>query len=120
MFRPTQTVPSALTALTIVLGFLLAVGFIVIAMIGNADTGLTLELRSRVSQNSGLLFVTAILAFVAAIRPLAGGLSLLVMAVLILTRLPITAGISVAFGLLCLLRAYMSRRYLAREAESQG
>ncbi len=116
MFRPTQTVPSKLAALTIVLGFMLAISLLAIAVLNSADTSVPQAMRANASRSSGLLFITALLTFFAAIRPLAGGLLLCGMAVAIFTRLPIPAVIVFAFSMLALLRAYMSRRHLAKES----
>ena len=122
MFRPTQTVPSILTAVHLVAGFALTIGLVVVAMLVSADTGLPEEFRDQATRNSGLLFLTAILTFVAALRPLAGGLVLAAMALLIIARLPIPAITALVFSLVALLRAYMSRRYLAglREGRAEG
>lgn len=115
MFRPTQTVPSRITALCIVLGFSLSLAYVVIAMISTAEVGMTEEIRSQVSENSGLLSLCAIFTFLAVIRPLAGGLALLALGVLVALRLPLAGGMVLAYSLLCLLRAYTSRQILARE-----
>lgn len=122
MFRPTQTVPSILTAVHLVAGFALTIGLVVVAMLISADAGLPEDFQDQATRNSGLLFLTAILTFVAALRPLAGGLLLAAMALLIFTRLPIPATIALVFSLVALLRAYMSRRYLAglREGRAEG
>jgi len=116
MFRPTQTVPSKLAALTIVLGFMLAISLLAVAVLNSADTSVSQATRASASKSSGLLVITSLLIFTASIRPLAGGLLLCAMAVAIFSRLPIPAVIAFAFSMLALLRAYMSRRHLAKNS----
>ncbi|MEZ4387294.1 MAG: hypothetical protein R3D98_06885 [Candidatus Krumholzibacteriia bacterium] len=115
MFRPTQTAPTTLTGLTVVLGFSLTILLVVVALVSTVDLGVESAIRTRASQNSGLLFLTAVLIFSAAIRPLLGGLLLLAMGIAIYPWLPITSVIAVVFSALSLTRAYLSRRYLARQ-----
>ena len=115
MFRPTQTAPTILTAFNIVVGFVLAIALTVLALLNSVETGVIAELRADADYDTGLLFLTGLLCFIAAIRPLAGGLALLVMGVLIVGSLPLIGAVAMGFGALSLLRAFLSRRYLAEQ-----
>jgi len=113
MFRPTQTAPIALTAVSIVLGSALTVALIVVALLNAVEPEVLEVIGARTSEHSGLMFFTAVFIFVAAIRPLAGGVVLLIMAGLVFQLLPIIAAIAVLFAGLSFLRAWLSRRFLA-------
>ena len=116
MFRPTQTVPSKLTAVNIVVGFLLTIILLAVAVLSSVGAGVSLEFGEQASPDNGLLFLTALLILGASIRPLAGGLLLCAMAVASFMWVPVTASIAFAFSMLALLRAYMSRRHLAKKS----
>jgi len=116
MFRPTQTVPSKLTALTIVVGFILAISLLAIAVLNSTDTSVPQRVRAEASQSSGIMVITALLIFAASIRPLAGGILLCAMAIAIFAKMPVPAVIAFAFSMLALLRAYLSRRHLAKKS----
>lgn len=115
MFRPTQTAPTVLTAFNIVVGFFLAIALLVLALLGTADMRVLAELDAESSQDAGLLFLTAVFVFMAVLRPLAGGLALLVVGTITLFSLPLIGTVGVVFAGLSLLRAYLSRRHLATE-----
>lgn len=113
MFRPTQTAPTILTAFNIVVGFLLAIGLVVMALLNTAESGVLAEIRADSSQDSGLLFLTAAFTFAAVLRPLVGGVLLLIMGVIVLGAMPVIGTIALVFAVLSLLRAFLSRRHLA-------
>jgi len=121
VFRPTQTAPTVLTAFNIAAGFFLAILLVVLALLNTADTRVLAVIGAESSQDSGLLFLTAAGVFAAIVRPLAGGLLLLALGILTLWPLPLVGVIAVVFALLSLLRALLSRRYLAAgTAEAEG
>jgi hypothetical protein len=120
VFRPTQIAPTVLTAFNIAAGFFLAILLVVLALLNTADTRVLAVIGAESSQDSGLLFLTAAGVFGAIVRPLAGGLLLLVLGILTLWPLPLIGVIAVVFALLSLLRALLSRRYLAAEAPGGG
>jgi hypothetical protein len=115
VFRPTQTAPTVLTAFNIVVGFFLAILLLVLALLSTADMRVLAGIRAESSQDTGLLFLTAVSVFAAVLRPMAGGLMLLVLGVIALFSLPLIGIVGVIFAVLSLLRAYLSRRYLATE-----
>jgi hypothetical protein len=113
VFRPTQTAPTILTAFNIVVGFLLAIALVVMALLNTAESGVLAEIRADSSQDSGLLFLTAAFTFAAVLRPLVGGVMLLIMGVIVLGAMPVIGTIALVFAVLSLLRAFLSRRHLA-------
>lgn len=117
MFRPTQTAPTILTAFNIVVGFLLSIVLVVLALLNSVDSGVLAEIRADSSQDSGLLFLTAAFVFGAVLRPLVGGVLLLIMGAIVLGAMPVIGSIALAFAVLSLLRAYLSRRHLAAAAK---
>lgn len=115
MFRPTQTAPIALTAFNTLLGTILTVTLLVLALINVMDARVFAEIGVDATEDSGLLFLASVFIFIAALRPLAGGIILAIYGGLIVTTLPIIGSVAIGFALLSLLRAWMSRRYLASQ-----
>jgi hypothetical protein len=119
MFRPTQTFSSPLAIATIVIGFVMAVALVVIGVTNLAHPLVPEEYLARNSQTCGLLCVTALMIVYAVIRPHPGGLVLCATAVAVYFRVPTVAVAVFVLGLLVILRAYHSRKQLARQ-ESAG
>lgn len=117
MFRPTQTAPTILTAFNIVVGFILSITLVVMALLNTVDSKVLADIRAESSQDSGLLFLTAAFTFAAVLRPLVGGVLLLIMGVITLGQMPVIGAIALVFAVLSLLRAYLSRRHLAAAAK---
>lgn len=118
MFRPTQTAPTILTAFNIVVGFLMALTLLVLALLNTAETGVIAELHvlgDAHSGDTGLIFLAAVFTFIAAIRPLAGGIALGIMGVIIISHVPAVGVAALVFSALSLARAYLSRQYLSAE-----
>jgi hypothetical protein len=118
MFRPTQTAPIALTAFNTLLGTILTVALLVLALINSIDPRVFAEIGVDATEHSGLLFLASVFIFIAALRPLAGGVILAIYGGLIVTTLPIIGSVAIGFALLSFLRAWMSRRYLASKDRS--